>query len=815
MGSRVQPTSNLIPGRENVARFVLANTPLVASLAFSAALATAIGSPASAEEAGAEERGVIEEIIVTATYRETELMKTPQAISAVSAALVEDLGAQSMEDLYTMIPGLSMQGALNGEARYTIRGISSQSGQIGYAPTGATIGVYLDGTPVTAALGPDNQVSGTLFDIERVEVLKGPQGTLFGEGSQGGTIRYIYKKPDPTAFDAAVNLGFASMAESDDMSNRIDGMINVPLSDATALRLTAWRAETAGFIENLEPFEEDFNTAESTGVRAALRYEGDALTVTGTVHHSVQETQGGLGTFRAYEALHGRIPGLEPKSEDSVDIYSLDVEWDLGWAMLHSLTSFTDRQIPSVSESSETGARTLDYFYGGATLADPNDPACLALVAFGIPCPGWPGVFNLGGPIFTADGMNLQAISNQAQFYSERWVQEFRLVSPGDRALRWTAGFFWKDSEDHTQNQQVGGYFPGREAFAAAFDPLLMVPANTHTDFIEEYAVFGEASYDLTDTLEVTVGVRVSDLEQEFTNTGTGTSDTPVSPKFVLSWLPRDDLLLYFNYTTGFRPGNVNNNLEFYVGQFEVQIENARTNPFLDDASRAAVIAGLEQNIVDSLSRLFFDGDELDNYELGLKATLWGGRAQVLASAYFLDWKDMLVYVNDPAIAPGGDSHNVNSGGAEITGFELEVNAFVTDRLSVRLAGDINESEVTEVGVPFQNAEDGNELRYAPGDSMSIALDYSVPVGGDWLLDLHLDHAWVAKQYADSQNRVVIPSYEKTNARATLRSPDQKWRVALFVTNLANDELLRGRDLLGTLYWFNPRQIGLEVGYQL
>ena len=394
------------------------------------------------------------------------------------------------------------------QARYTIRGISSQSGYIGYAPTGATIGVYLDGTPVTAALGPDNQVSGTLFDIERVEVLKGPQGTLFGEGSQGGTIRYLYKKPDATAFDAAANLGFSSMAESDDMSNRIDGMINVPLSDNAAFRLTAWRAETAGFIENLEPFEEDFNTAESTGVRAALRYEGDAFTVTGTVHHSVQETQGGLGTFRAY-------------------------------------------------------------------------------------------------------------------------------------------------------------------------------------------------------------------------------------------------------------------------------------------------------------------GDKLDNYEIGLKATLWGGRATVLASAYYLDWKDMLVYVNDPAIAPGGDSHNANSGGAEITGFELELNAFVTDRFSVRLAGDINESEVTEVGVPFQNAEDGNELRYAPGDSMSIALDYALPVGGDWLLDLHLDHAWVAKQFGDSQNRVVVPRYEKTNARATLRSADQKWRVALFVTNLANDEILRGRDLLATLYWHNPRQIGLEVGYQL
>ncbi len=796
-----------------MARPLRIRLPLGPTLVVSLASAAAVCSPVSAQEA--DEKSVIEEIIVTATYRETELMKTPQAISAISDALVEDLGAQSMEELYTMIPGLSMQGALDGQARYTIRGVSSQSGQIGYAPTGATIGVYLDGTPVTAALGPDNQVSGTLFDIERVEVLKGPQGTLFGEGSQGGTIRYLYKKPDATAFDAAVNVGFSSMEESDDSSNRLDGMINIPVSDNAAIRLTGWRSQTAGFIDNLEPLEKDFNTAESTGVRAALHYEGDAFLVTGTVHSSVQETTGGLGTFKAYEALHGRIPGLEPESEDSVDIFSLDVEWDLGWATFHSLTSFTDRTTPSVNESSETGARTLDYFYGGATLADPDDPACLALVGFGIPCPGWPGVFNLGGPVFTPDGMNVKAISNVAGYYSERWVQELRIVSPADGRFRWTAGFFWKDSEDHTQNQQTAGYHEGREAFGAAFDPLLSVPANTHTDFLEEYALFGEVSFDLAETLEATVGVRISDLAQEFTNTGTGTSDTPVSPKFVLSWLPRDDILMYFNYTTGFRPGNVNNNLEFYVGQFEVQIENARTNPALDEATRAATIAGLEQNIRDSRSRLFFEGDELDNFEIGLKATLWDGRAAVLASAYYLDWADMLVYVNDPAIAPGGDSHNVNSGGAAITGLELELNAFVTDRLSVRLAGDFNDTEVTNVGVEFQSAADGNELRYAPKNSASVALDYSLPIANSWLLDLHLDHAWVAEQFADSQNTTVIPKYEKTNARVTLRDPGQKWRIALFGTNLANDEILRGRDPIGTLFWHNPRQLGLEFGYQM
>ena len=778
------------------------------------ALSAILPLAAFAESADEESRYVYEEIVVTANFRETNLMDAPQSISAITSSLVEDLGAQSMEDVFTMIPGLNMQGALNGQSRYAIRGVSSQGGHLAYAPTGATVAVYIDGTPITSALGPDKQISGTFFDIERVEVLKGPQGTLFGEGSQGGTIRFLYKKPDPTQFDAAVNVGIAEMEQSDDMSTRIDAMVNVPISERSALRINGWTSETAGFIDNLDPFEEDYNDAYSTGVRVALRFEGDSFSVTGTIHHSEQETKGGLGTFQAYDALTARIPGFKPESLDEVDIFSLDFELDLGWATLHSLTSYTDRQVTSIAELSRGRVDLLDYFYGGSTLADPNDPSCISAAAFGL-CPGFPGVFNLGGPRFTPDGLNLQAISNFGDSYSERWVQEFRLVSPSDQRVRWVAGLFWKDSEDHTQFQQVAGYFPGREAFGLAFDPLLTAPANTHTDFVEEYAVFGELSFDLTDDLEATVGVRVSDLEQEFTNTGTGTDDTPVSSKFALSWTPLDNLLIYASYTNGFRPGNVNNNLAFFVDQFEIQIENAMTNPALTDEQRAATVAGLQQNIADSRAKFFFDGDEVDNYELGLKTTFLDGRISVLAAGYHLDWDDMIIYVRDPAVAPQGALFNDNSGGAEIQGFELEVNAAIGDRLNLRIAGDINDSEVTDVGSPGQTGGDGAELTFAPNNSLSVALDYSLPVGDAWALDFHADHSWVADQYADSANTLEIEEYEKTNARITLRSTDQQWRIALFANNLQNEEILRGRDLTGVLYWHDPRQIGLEIGYQL
>ncbi len=778
------------------------------------ALATPLVHAGSADD---DDARILEEVIVTATYRETNLMDTPQAISAITDSLVEDLGAQAMEDIFTMVPGLGMQGSSDGENRYTIRGITSQTGDVGYFLTSAVVGVYLDGTPVTAALGPDNQVSGTLFDIDRVEVLKGPQGTLFGEGSMAGTIRFLYKQPDPTQFDAAVNVGYGEMAESDDNSTRLDAMVNIPFGDGFALRVTAWDAETAGFIEDVDPaggiLAQDWNTAGRSGVRAALRYEADKFAIAGTIYSSTQETAGSVQTRRAFETSAPSIPGHPPESADEIDIYSLVVEVDLSWANFESMTSFTERSITSTSLGGYQGLWLLDFVYGGSTLAA-DHPGCTPEISLGF-CPGFPGFFNLALPVVTPDGMNLQAIAGFIDSYSERWVQEFRLVSPGDRRLRWTAGAFWKDSEDHSQNNQVASYFPGREIFGVFLDPLLTgLAANVHTDLLEEYAVFGEVSYDLTDRLEVTVGLRYSDMEQYFSNTDSGTDDSPVSPKFVLSWRPTDDLLLYFNYATGFRPGNVNNHMSFNHRQLEIQIQAAEAaggSPFIPILRQAQQV---------SLSHRFFGGDDVESYELGLKTTLWDGRVRILASAYRIDWNDMIVIEAEPflaALTPGTETYNTNSGGAEVQGFELEVGALVTERLYVRFAADAKNTEVVRAPEFSTYSGEGNEMMFAPNQTASLAVDYTLPLARGWTAVLHADRAWVDEQFADSPNLRVLPSYRKTNARVTLRSGDDKWRIAGFVTNVDNYQILRGRStyLDTPLFWFPPRQIGIEVGYSM
>ena len=697
-----------------------------------------------------------------------------------------------------------------------MRGVTSQTGGTGYFLTGATIGVYLDGTPVTAALGPDNQVSGTLFDIERVEILKGPQGTLFGEGSQGGTIRYLYKQPDTTGFDAAVNLSYSDMSASEDNSRRLDGMVNIPFGDGFALRLTGWDAETAGYVDEFGPTGElvtaDSNPAARSGVRAALRYEGDSFSIAGTIYNSTQETKGSVRTARAYEAPPTpSVEGFSSISTDQIDIYSFVVEVDLDWANFQSMTSFTDRQIPSVINVEYSGFWVLDFVYGGSTLAA-DHPGCTPEASFGF-CPGWPGFLNLAVPgSVIPDGMNIAAFVALGGNYSEHRVQEFRLVSPGDQRLRWTAGAFWKDSEDHSQNQQVSVYNPGREGFGEFFDPLPMVPANTHTDLLEEYAVFGEISYDVTEELEVTAGLRVSDLQQYFSNTDSGTDDTSVSPKFVVSWRPMDELLVYFNYATGFRPGNVNNHMEFNVRQLDILIEQAMA------AGSTEGIPLLREGQALSRAHRFFDGDHVSSYELGFKSTLWDGRMAILASAYYVDWGEMILVEDVPelrALTPGTSVYNTNSGGAEIQGFELEVSAFLTERLAVRLAGDVVDTEVTKGPLQSTASPEGAELIYAPNNSASLAVDYTIPLNEGWSLMLHADHARVAEQFVNTENTLTIPSYDKTNARITLRSADDKWRVAAYANNLSNDAILSGRSLQQIFYWFPPRQVGLEVGYRL
>jgi len=746
----------------------------------------------AAAEDGAADKRLIEEIVVTATYRETALMDTPQSISAVSDQMIEEIGAEDMSQIFRFLPGLNMTGEDTGNTRYAVRGITSQVGNSTRETVASSVAVYMDNAPLTSALGAGRQITGNLFDIERVEVLKGPQGTLFGESSQGGTIRYLFKQADPGGFDAAVDLSSSRISEGDDFSHRIDAMVNVPLiEDRLALRLVAFDTETAGFVDNINPPEEDFNPQRARGGRVSLGYTGDTFDLNLSHYIARQETDGGAAVQQPYEANYLRFPGRPAGSEDDLDITSLTVNWDFEFATFTSITSYTARDTDRVVEQTA----------GQTALRDTR-------LSFFAPLLGLPAL--LGVPNPPLDGGNIQVIIFNNVTETERFAQELRLVSPADQRWRWTAGLYYKDSEDTGLGLAPVAAQPGREQFLPIYEAIIATPANNHTNDFKESAVFGEISVDLTDQWELTAGLRFARLEQTFGPVELGARDQEddvTSPKVVLSWRPRDDLLTYISYSSGFRPGHVNRTTAINAVQL---LENAdRLEAAGDSVGAAAARAGADE----LLAVKFFEGDELFNYEVGAKATLWDGRIQAAAAIYYMDWEDIIQSRQETL---GGTLRlfNINEGSAHSKGFEMEVTAQVTDNLRLRFAGDRNSTNLDEGSVDVE----GNDLVYAPEYSVSLAANYDWQINDRMVLGFMIDQSWIDGLYTDVQNLSYVPNYHITNAQVTLSDANAgKWRLSLYANNLTNEEILRDRnaETPDANYFHNPRTIGLRFGWKL
>lgn len=737
--------------------------------------------------------------MVTATYRETDLMNTPLAISALSEDMIEQLGATDISGIFRTIPGLNVAGADTGTNRFVVRGISSQTGAGSAAQTHATVATYIDDTPITSATGPARQLAGSLFDIQRVEVLKGPQGTLFGEGSQGGTIRYIYNEADPSALDFKVKAGFSTQDESDDNGFRVDGMINLPLSDNFAVRASAFSEERAGWIDktNISPIEEDINTLTSIGGRLSAKWDiSDKFTAKASVFHTDTETEGAVTAQTPYvENQNGRIPGRPATSADEFTLYNLRFDYRLAGATFTSITSYFERDTNAQVESLAPLATILDQFVGlGVNLAaiGAGDPPP-------IPCNPGPqdALFSNLAACPYGDGLSLRALNNDSTSQAERFIQEFRLVSDGDGPWLWTLGAFYKTSEDYREDFQPIAMNPGREALEPLFASQFMDPSNRHTTELDEISVFGEVTYAFNEQWEATVGARFANLEQEFTNTSTGTDDSPISPKAVVSFRPTDDQLYYFSYANGFRPGNVNNGQEFNVRQFTAN--------------------GLPQQFIDRAASLItYESDEVDSFELGAKLTFADGRAQLATAAYYMDWSDTIMQFVDPDIPSVNNTFNENAGAAHSQGIELELTWMPVESLNFRLAADFNEAETDNDNLA-NGVPEGNRLIYAPEWSASLSVDYVFDIGS-LQGRVRADHQRIGDQFADPENTLKIDEYDVTNLRFTLTDPaDSRWSASLFANNVTGeDSLVSVTSLLAVVsnVYIQPRVVGLELTWQ-
>ena len=762
----------------------------------------------------AEEDQVVEEIVVTASHRESTLMESPQSISALTGDMLEEMGVTDMKQVFKNIPGLNMiEGAGTGRNQYIVRGVSSQAGNDSYMQSFSAISVFVDEVNMTSAQGGGKNFGGNMFDLERVEVLKGPQGTLFGEGAVGGSIRFIQNKPQLGTTDWKVKAGYDWRSESDDNGHRVDAMVNFPLGESAAVRALIFDTSTAGWIDRtIAPVIENENEDSSQGGKLSVLWVNDALSVQGTYYKSEAEMKGTFRGDKLYEdSLNYRIPGITPRMEENIDIISLDVDYEFDFATLEVMASNMERESYRIAEFPSEIAAFYDWFiqFNISTRAAERPEELPRMVE-----EGW--TFDLTD---TSSGPNQIGFNIDDMASSDRTTFGARLVSSGDSNLQWLAGVFVKDSDDYRRNVQPQDYRPhlaNATYGKSVYNVVYADPSNTHEDTLDEKSIFGEATYSLNESWDVTLGIRYTDMEQMIDD-GRGTTEDKVwSPKFTLSWQATDETLAYFNIGTGFRPGNINLGQEFNVRQLGgAGDEVIPASPF---ASNPLELTGTEAAAL-AQSRMIYEGDSVTNYELGVKTRLAEGRVRLTGSLYYFDWEDTILEFTDQNIPSINRSYLDNAGAAHSQGVEFSVDFQITDYLNLSMGADLNEAELDEA---VGTTPAGTRLPNAPEWSWNAMLDYGIPLDAGREFNIMLNYSAMGAQDSslgteNTDGQVVsaftYPRRQSTDVSAHLRGENDKWKASLFVKNLT------GEDSETSYYsvlavnqwaWQPPRMVGVE-----
>ncbi len=688
-----------------------------------------VGPPAWAQTASApapagRSDSQIQEIVVTATRRSEKVLDVPYNISAVTGDSIADRNITDQNELLRSIPGVSVvdrgyrnSGSLNG-AR--IRGLNVDGAALGdYAVSSVSpLSTYVNDTPVFANF--------LLKDLSRVEVLRGPQGTLYGSGSLGGTVRYIQNEPDPTAFGGKISNSDYHTENSDGAGFTGDVTLNVPLAPNAAFRFTVSRIDDAGSIDypnlyklgpNGDPPEvagggppprSDFYGKQSVDT-AHIWYEHGALLWQATddlkfvVNYDHQDdhvggrrqtSNGSDGFGQPYGPYDNGAVITEPSSR-AVELESIESTYDLGFATLTSSTSHYDHRGQSITDN--TG------FYGNTNYRAPY---------------GFLYYFHYYAP----NRLPLTVFENT---YSERaLIEELRLVSVEGKIFDYVAGLYYEDQARGAGSQN---FLPG---FQATYDedPIYgtgFVSGDRsflyqRAERFEDKAVFGELTYHIDPDLSLTGGMRYFDnhsrvksvigggvltYNNNYASSDTVTSEKRPLGKGNLSWKLAPDTLAYATISQGYRRGGSN----------AIPI----LGPQREDASL--------QN---------FKSDSDVNYELGIKGK-YAGIAYSL-SAFYIDWSDVQVNIQTPT---WGYYAVVNGKSAESKGAEFELDGYIVDRLhynfgyaytNARLTSDIiTAGSIFAPQVPTVSGLNGSRLPGVADHTVNLAVDYTIPVWSD------------------------------------------------------------------------------------
>ncbi|HUO85789.1 MAG TPA: TonB-dependent receptor [Thermoanaerobaculia bacterium] len=754
-----------------------------------------------------------EQISVTARKREEMIGDVPFSLAAPTEDVLRERGASDLEGVSANVAGFSVQNLGPGQSQVAMRGVSA--GQIVRDQPGVKeqVGVYLDESVISLSLfTPDLD----LFDLSRVEVLRGPQGTLFGSGSLSGTVRYITNKPE---LGVAESFGEFSVDSVDGggVGGTAKAAVNAPLGDNAAMRVTAYFTSYGGFLDAVQPglsVADDVNDGERVGARVALQFEpNERLTITPRLIYQEVEMNGWnriddfnilanpFTTTRPAVDLGERQQFIQLQEDfsDEFLLVDLTLEYDLGPSTLTSITSYTDRD---VFVRRDAGALTGSIT--GGTIGLPES------------------VYTLDAPL--DDATTAQMLT-----------QELRLSGERGR-LFWVGGIFYSEMDrDYGQDLLVSGFEDATgiptAGFRAPKDVLFF--SDLSYEF-EQLALFGEATYSLSDRLDLTGGVRFYDFEETrdqvfdgiFSDAGPSSGSVTAdgfAPRIIASYELSERTDLNAQVSKGFRLGGINDplNIPLCRGQDE------------------ATFSGNE----------FWDDEELWNYEVGSKSTFMNGRGSFNAAAFYMDISDL-----QATVTAGTCSSRLvlNVPEARSTGIELELAAQPNPTFDFAVSASYTDSELGSTlsrtdpqgnVLIISGIEKGKRLPTVPELQAAAAANYRWEMRQGRAGYVSGTYQYVGSRFTQIGDQEAgfgtvdllalpntiggpltqsvfrfdpeLPAYDILNLRVGVLS--DRWDVALFVNNVLDERALlaldqeRGR--LGRVGYLTnqPRTLGIST----
>jgi iron complex outermembrane receptor protein len=701
----------------------------------------------------------LEEIVVTAEKREATVQSTPISLTAITGDQLAAQGIDGLSGIVAEVPGISMRTSGPGQTELEMRGLASSGG------SSPTVGFYIDDIALSPAAGTligKVVVDPDLFDLNRVEVLRGPQGTLYGSGSMGGTIKLITNQPNLQKTGGEV-AGSLSGTRGGGENPGIDAMINIPLIDnKLALRAVVTERYTSGWIDRdvvadfpfpinpcpawpagctrgnvlaapITQRNKDVNWENLTSGRLNLLYKPTDQLSIDVFGLDQRIRMGGYSDYdvppgATYEAHYQPFDIAEP-FQDEFSLVGLTVSYDFDFAKLTSVSSYYRRSEKQSQDSSEA----LESFIS----------AILGIQEF-VP----------------------SAFLEWDQ--SAQYGEELRLASTGNSPFQWIGGMYFSKFKSIYETYDGNPAFAALSTGGAAANPNGIIFASYDPTWLSQYAVFGEASYQFTASWKATVGLRAYEFKFDTNEPSSGvfgasgnmtsigerfhTSNNSVTPKFNLAYEPNTNLTVYSTASKGVRPGGANIPIPTSVGC--------------------------------ALTSETYGPDSIWNYELGEKARSADHRFTINSDFYYIKWNEVQQLVTQSC----GFGLTVNAGSARSFGPELEVTAQLSDNLIFSITGTYTKADITHVN-PAVGAADptlvqGFPILNIPNYTETTTLTYKHPIGADKELTASVNNSYIGSSTDVSFYYEKLHPYDIVKLRLGLDNPS--WAGYFFVNNLTN-----------------------------